>query len=176
MEHLPSGLILGAGVVAVLAVVLLATFGRRILRLVLIGVGIALVIVIAWLLLDGAGLPNLSGAGDALGDAADIARVVRSQREPDPQPAVQPQPSGAAGFWNGVCAGVLGLVILTLGGVAGWFWLRWKYGHREPKATIRRPTRQRSRRAETPPVVYIARDDTDDLADLGAILEGWGFD
>jgi alpha-beta hydrolase superfamily lysophospholipase len=106
-------ILMGIGLLAVVIVAL--KFGKQILTLAII---LAVVVAIAWI----AWLVLQSGAvnSETLGDAADVARLLRPEPEPEPV-ATTP-------VWVYLCAGAGGTLVLAALVVAGVFWLRLRLG------------------------------------------------
>jgi hypothetical protein len=130
------------GLAAVVIVIL--RFGRQLLTLAIVLAVIVVLVGIGWALFQIADLD-----GEALGDVATLARVLRPEPEPEPQ-ATTP----AAVY---VCGGAIGTLALVALVVAGVFWLRWRlersgYGRRP---MLPRRTTQRARRRDGWPIMVI---------------------
>ncbi len=170
MQGIPSELVIVGGVgLVILAALILVKWGKQILTALVLVVGVVIVALIAWALLQQPGaLPDTSGASDTIGDLADIARVIAPRDEPAAQPVYQ-APASSGGFVSGL---LVALVLVALG-VGGYFWLRWKLAER---GSLRPAALQRLHRPQGQPVIYVIEGQADDLGEYDLIpweVDGW---
>jgi hypothetical protein len=162
VESLPSEfVIVGVIGLVLLGLVLLVKFGKQILTALLVIIGLVIMVVVAWALLQ---RPEISSkTGDTISDLADIARAVAPKSEPAARVYQAPAPSGGGNFVAGVLTALM-IVALCAG---GYCWARWKLAERGTPGNRRRrkPTQSGA------PVVYIVERETDD--DEGLTLEEW---
>lgn len=103
--------LMGIGLLAVVIVAL--KFGKQLLTLAIVLAVVVALVGIAWLVLQ-SGLLN----SETIGDAADVARLLRPEPEPEP---VTTTPVGVY-----LCIGSAGTLALVALLVAGFFWARWR--------------------------------------------------
>jgi hypothetical protein len=175
MEGIPQEVVIVGGVLLLgLAVVIVARYAKQILAFFLIVGGLLLVGVIAWAMLQKPSTPAStegSGAGGALHDVADIARLF-TKSEPEPSSA----PTYSAPSGGGFCTGVLVALLAGVMGVAGYFWIRWRLAENSSIAEQLLPSntrRKKRRKVQDPtPVVYVIQQGQD-LDALPWELERW---
>lgn len=157
MDAIPQEVLIVGGLgLVILAAVIVARWGKQILLFLFLAVGVVVLALIAWALLQ---RPDVipSGATETIGDLADIARVLKPESEP--QPTYTAPASSGGGFLAGV---LVALVIVALG-AGGYFFARWKLAER---GGLRR---QRGKAGHGAPVVYVIQGQADDLGEYDLI-------
>jgi hypothetical protein len=190
-----GALVLGLGLLGLLAVVVVALkFGRAILAALALVSLAALALVVVWMTTGGFAIPQKSVAARAtpeqagwLGVALDLVRAVKPEAEPVTIRA-QPSPVG----W--MCAGAMGAVALGCAVVAGVMYWQWRTGEAQSLGAFferRWEARQRDRSGEmvkrrelanvstqqaqlwSYPPGHIQQQQTDDLSNFNAQDWGW---
>jgi hypothetical protein len=166
MDAIPQELLIVGGLLLVgLAVVIVARYAKQILAFFLIVGGLLALGVIAWAMLQTPSTPAStpstegSGAGGALHDVADIARLF-TKAEPQPQPTYTAPASSGGGF----VAGLLVALLIVALGAGGYFWIRWRLAESGGIAQQLLPgnTRRKKRRKSDAPVIYVLQSPADD--------------
>jgi hypothetical protein len=154
-------LLVVVGVVVSLAVII-ARVWRTLLKWVLIVGGVAVVVAIAWMLIQ---RPDVipDDTQDTISDVADIARVFTPKDEPAAPVYQTPAPSG-----GGFVAGLLVALLILALGAAGYFYARWQLVGWGGLRSIPRKHRQQDQ-----PVIYVIEGQANDLGEYEPVPWDW---